>query len=158
MASKKKKVQKKKTPVKKKERDSVAAAATKRRHQPRALAVRKGPRGLSKRAEANKKINQQALREKIASGNHHAHILKSIEELGKTYDEIAKIKIMDKGQQAKYMTQLAFLKTKMDGQFKLLNKYLPDVRAIEFQEGESGNPFTTAAKAWAEALNKGNLQ
>lgn len=124
------------------------------RGKQKALTAKPKPGSLAARKLRNQKINQQLLREKIAAGNHHHHILKTIDELGKLDAEVKKIKCMDRADQAKYMTRLAFLKTKLDAQFKLLNKYLPDLRAIEFREGEEGNPFATAAKAWAEALNK----
>jgi len=120
----------------------------------RALAVRSGSGAATKRSAKNKKINQVLLRQKIAAGNHHAHILKSIDELDKLDAEVKKIKCMTREDQAKYMTRLGFLKTKIDAQFKLLNKYLPDLRSLEFKESDEGNPFVTAAKAWAEALSK----
>ncbi len=125
-----------------------------RKKKPLRLALPKEESHLAVRKRKNQEINQRLLREKIAAGNHHHHILTSIEELGKLDAEVKEIKNMDKPQQAKYMTRLAFLKTKLDAQFKLLNKYLPDLRSLEFRDEEGENPFASAAKAWAEALQK----
>lgn len=111
----------------------------------------------NQRAKRNKEINQRNLREKIAAGQHHSKIVMTIDELGKLDSEIKKIKVGDftREHQAKYMTRLGALRTRLDAQFKLLNKYLPDLRSIEFREGEEGNPFATAAAAWASALQLG---
>ena len=110
---------------------------------------------IPRRAKMNKAINQDALRQKIAAGNHHHHIIKTLDEVSKLHDEVKKKKILDKGEQAAYMTRLGALKTKLDGQFKLLNKYLPDLRSIDFKDDSGNNPLAEAAKAWAMALSAG---
>jgi hypothetical protein len=88
-------------------------------------------------------------------GNHHALLLKDIDKLEVLRKKLANKKVLLQGEQALYMTQIATLKTKIDARFKLLNKYLPDLRSMEFRDGEDGNPFATAAVAWAEALKQG---
>lgn len=108
----------------------------------------------AKRRAKNKAINQAHLREAIAAGNHHHSITRTLDKVDKLYENLTARKTpMTREDQAKFMSQLAALKVKLDSQFKLLNKYLPDLRSIEFKEGEGANPLAQAAEAWAKALN-----
>lgn len=108
----------------------------------------------ARRAMINREINQRELRAKIAAGNHHYHILKTIEELDKLYDAQRNKKKMDRGEQALFMSRLGALRTKLDAQFKLLNKYLPDLKMVDFGDGQGNNPMVDAARAWAQALSE----
>ena len=113
------------------------------------------PKPGERRRAYNRRINQQVLREAIAAGNHHAKILKTLDEVNDLYESIRKRRSMTREEQAAFLSKLQTLKVKMDGQFRLLNKYLPDLRSLEFREGEGEtNPFAAAARAWAEALSK----
>lgn len=110
---------------------------------------------MAKRAAANRAINQRVLREAIAAGGHHRKIVDTLDQVTALHDSIRTKRTMTKEEQAAFMSKLAALKTKMDAQFRLLAKYLPDLRSIEFREGEGEtNPFASAARAWAEALSK----
>lgn len=111
---------------------------------------------LAARREYNQKINQELLRETIASASHHTKIVKMMAELYEINSEVRMLHMLDKEDQAAYMVRIGTIKTIMDAQFKLLNKYLPDLRTLEFREGDEGNPLATAAAVWAAALNKGD--
>lgn len=110
---------------------------------------------MAKRAARNREFNQLELRKKIAAGNHHHQILDTLAKLSEIDDEIRKKKFLDRGEQAKYMTRIGALRTKMDGQFRLLSKYLPDLSSVKFEDDSGGNPFEAAARAWATALKAG---
>lgn len=115
--------------------------------------VAEGP--LARRAAVNRAINQKLLREQISAGQHHVHIVKALDEVAKLRQDISKKKKMTKEEQAAFLSKLQALKVSMDGHFRLLNKYLPDLRSMEFREGDGEtNPFASAAKAWAEALSR----
>jgi len=71
-------------------------------------------------------LRQDELREKLRAGGHLQQITKNIEE----------INILDVKDKT-FKNSLEKLKTTTDYQFKLLNKYLPDLRSTELT-GELG--------------------
>ena len=144
MSKKVKEKKEEKKPVKRRPRKEIAAL----------LPIAKYPR----RRAINKAINQQLIREQIAASNHHGRILQTLEQVAQIHEEAKKKGVRTREKQAEHTVRLGALKIILDTQFKLLAKYLPDVRAIEFKEGDGENPFAVAAKAWAEAIGMGRLE
>ena len=122
--------------------------------QGKAVAKRTPETTTTRRAKRNKRINQQLLREKIASQQHLSKINKIIEELMDINASAKRKKFFDKSDQAKALTRIGALRTALDGQFRLLAKYLPDLRSIALENEDGSNPLAAAAKAWAEALDR----
>lgn len=110
---------------------------------------------MRRRAEINRTINQEVLRETIAASCQHRHILNSLQEVDDLRATIKDRSRVDKGQQAAFMCKLGALKVKIDAQFKLLNKYLPDLRNMELGTGDEKTPLSKALRNWADALEKG---
>ena len=86
------------------------------------------------RANQNRKIRQDALREQLANAGHHQHvfeILKEINELDPEYEyfgnEIAKRKLI------------------IDTKLALMKKYIPDLKAVELT-GDDANPVAVSAE------------
>jgi len=80
----------------------------------------------TKRAEQNKKIRREALREELKSREYIRQVHKILE----TDDEDLNVPAA---------------KLKLDGYFKLLAKTLPDTKAIELT-GEEGGPIETSTQ------------
>ena len=80
------------------------------------------------RAQANKAIRQEALREQLANQGHLQHV-----------SEIAK-KLIDLDEDIDSL-QVTRLKSAADIKLKLINKYLPDLRSMEL----TGNPESPVA-------------
>ena len=74
-------------------------------------------RGIS-RANANKKVRQDALREQLQSQGHLQHV---VDNLGKLGDLEVKLDGL----------QIQRLKAANEGHLKLIAKYLPDTKAVE---------------------------
>ena len=72
------------------------------------------------RAEANRAIRQEELRAKLACGGHLQH---AIENINKIQDLATTLENHD----------LNRLKVATEFQFKLINKYLPDVKQVELE-------------------------
>ena len=80
------------------------------------------------RADAQKKIRQQALREFLSQRNKADYILDSITKL----EDLTQILERDEIQR---------LKIAIDSRLKLLNKYLPDAKIeLETSDGRTVNP------------------
>jgi hypothetical protein len=109
---------------------------------------------MKKRRASNVLINQSLLRERIAAGGHHTRILDNLDELIKLLKSVQKKSGLSREEQAAHLAKLGTIKTIIDTRFRLLAKYLPDLRSLEFKQEDGSNPFAAAAKAWAEALNK----
>lgn len=108
----------------------------------------------SKRAQYNKKVNQQQHREKIAAAGHLGRVqvcLKRLEVMG---SQVSGLRGMTREQQAKYITETGMIKTRLDAHFKMINKFLPDIRTIDFRNEEGDNPLSAAIEAWSKALNQ----
>lgn len=79
--------------------------------------VGKSKSGIS-RANSNKAIRQKALREQLAAQGHVQHINDIAEKLGNLEDDLDPVEITR-------LVKTAEIK------LKLVNKYLPDLKAIE---------------------------
>jgi hypothetical protein len=92
--------------------------------------------GLS-RANGNRKIRQDALREQLAGQGHVQQVIVNIE----------KIEAQGASMEAQ---ELNALKIANDQRLKLVNKYLPDLKATEIT-GEAGAPISVAdMSTWSE--------
>lgn len=78
------------------------------------------------RANENKRIRQEALREKLAQGGHIQHVV-----------DIAK-KLTDLGNELKNQ-EVNRLKIAADIKLRLINKYLPDLKAVEMTNEEESS-------------------
>lgn len=108
---------------------------------------------LMKRGAKNRSLNQAQLREKLAASGHVGRIDLCLKRLEAISDAMKKKQFMEREEQAKTMTEIAVIKTRLDSHFKMLNKYLPDLRSAELDDdGES--PLTAAIEAWAKAVRK----
>ena len=94
------------------------------------------------RAAANRRIRQEALREQLAEQCRVQHVLENIQKV----NDLAAIKVTDYESAEEYLAAVASAKDKasiikiaMDGQFKLLNKYIPDLKQTELI-GDPDNP------------------
>ena len=96
------------------------------------------------RASANKRIRQEALRNQLANQ-------KLVE---KVLDNIKKIEELESGSET-FQNDLAKYRTSNEQRLKLINKYLPDVKAVELS-GPEGDPIEVrhAAELTDEQLEK----
>ena len=76
------------------------------------------------RAQQNRAIRQEELRDKLAAGGHLQHAIDSIEKLNDAVDDF----------------QVRKHKAVFDAHCKLLSKYLPDLKATEIT-GDAGGPL-----------------
>lgn len=109
----------------------------------------------TKRAAKNKLVNQQQMREKIAARGHLTQAVQAIRKLTAlevnvqqhrtplTPDEITKITL-----------RTGILKTAFEAHMKMVNKFLPDLRSVNFESPDGSNPLEAAARAWALALEQ----
>ena len=79
------------------------------------------------RAEANRRIRQEALREQLAAKGLIQHVLEISDKLADLDEELDS-------------NQVNRLKSSADIKAKLINKYLPDLKAMELT-GEDGGPL-----------------
>jgi hypothetical protein len=85
------------------------------------------------RANANKKIRQEALREQLANGGHVEHVI-----------DIAK-KLADLTQ-ALENSDVNRLKAAADIKMRLITKYLPDLKAVEIEvDSDEDTPSVSIA-------------
>ena len=89
--------------------------------------------GMS-RANRNKAVRQEALREQLANGGHLQHIIDISKQLSDLDAELE-------------ATNITRLKYAADIKLKLLNKYLPDLKAVEIQAEVDGNITISWGKA-----------
>lgn len=83
------------------------------------------------RAQQNKAIRQEALREQLANQGHVQHIIEICGELNELDNEFDALQVQRK-------------KIVMDTKLKLINKYLPDLRTTEINaevSGPNGKPI-----------------
>ena len=78
----------------------------------------------------NRRVRQEALREQLANQKHVEKAVDLIGKLEKEADELEPIMVQR-------------LKIALDARFKLINKYLPDTKQVEFS-GDPDNPVTIA--------------
>lgn len=81
------------------------------------------------RAQANRRIRQEALREQLSKQKHVEQVIETLEKLNDLDDELDSV-------------QVQRLAKVIDARFKLINKYLPDIKEV-FSEvtGENGGPL-----------------
>lgn len=77
--------------------------------------------------DRNRRIRQEALREQLAAGGHVQHIVEIAQKLSNEHIELDP-------------TMISRLKAAADIKCKLINKYLPDLKAVEVT-GEDGEPI-----------------
>ena len=70
------------------------------------------------RAQANRKIRQDALREQLSQGKHVEHVIDIANNLSNVEEKLE-------------ATEVVRLKAAADIKLKLINKYLPDLKAVE---------------------------
>ena len=81
------------------------------------------------RAQANRAIRQEALREQLSNGKHLDHVIAMANQLADLEAE------MDAG-------EVMRLDKAISAKMRLVNKYLPDLKAMEVT-GEDGGPVIT---------------
>ena len=84
--------------------------------------------------QKNKKIRQEALREQLAAQGHVQHVIDIADKLQEPLEELNK-------------DDITRLKAAADIKLKLINKYLPDLKAIEI-EGEVDSTLTIIRKEY----------
>jgi|TARA_R110001632_G_scaffold105782_6_gene215343 hypothetical protein len=72
------------------------------------------------RANENKRIRQEALREQLSNGKHVEHVIEMVDKISRLEDEL------DAG-------QVNRLKIASDLKMRLINKYLPDLKQSEVE-------------------------
>lgn len=103
------------------------------------------------RAQENRAIRQEALREQLSSQKHVEKVVENIQE-------IEKLDFFQKGEDSNDIDyklcqankfRMDALKTANEQRLKLINKYLPDLKAMELT-GEGGGPLTI--EEWLDNL------
>lgn len=84
------------------------------------------PRGIS-RADANRKIRREVLREELAARGLLQHVIENTEKLLDLKVELSAIEVARIGKG-------------IDNQLALIKKFLPDVKQVELT-GEDGDPI-----------------
>ena len=80
------------------------------------------------RAQRNRAIRQEALREQLEKQKHVEHVI----------DMVQKIADVDKDLEPDKVSRL---KIAIDAKMKLVNKYLPDMKHMEHETGEGVHPL-----------------
>lgn len=93
-----------------------------------------------RKADANRKIRQEALRDQLAAGAHIQHYITTIQ----------KIESLDPHEDT-FNNQLNQLKVANDQRIKLIDKYLPSVKPVELS-GDEDSPLTVVTKIVLESL------
>jgi len=83
-------------------------------------------KGIS-RANENKRIRQEALREQLSNGGHIQHVIENARKLEDLDNDLDALKIQR-------------LRASSEIKLKLINKYLPDLKAVEIS-GDEDNPI-----------------
>lgn len=92
--------------------------------------------------QANRRIRQEALREQLSAGLHHQQVLVSIEKIADLDEELD-------------AHQINRLKIAMEARLKLMNKYLPDLKATEIS-GPDGGGITIVKASPRECPPRGS--
>jgi len=79
------------------------------------------------KAQINRRIRQEALREQLSKQKHIEHVIEMVEIIRKPSDDFTN-------------DMLARYKVAIDTKLKLINKYLPDLKASEIT-GPGGDPI-----------------
>ena len=138
------------------EREKEIALAKRKTPRRRRTPAEKLQEARHRRKTLNKMSNQTLMRERLATQGHELGVLDCIVKLTTMETTVTKKAKagLTREEQSYYIVRTGILKTKLDAHFKMISKFLPDLRSLEFKEGEGQNPLAQAAKAWAEALNK----
>ena len=88
-------------------------------------------------ANKNRKIRQEALRDQLSNQGHIQHIIEISSQLGDLTNKLDTIEVTR-------------LKNVADIKLKLINKYLPDLKAVEI-EGEIDGTLTIVRKSYKAA-------
>ena len=92
------------------------------------------------RGQENRRIRQEALREQLANQGHIQQVIVNVK----------KIESLDPTGGNDTTVELNILKTATELRLKLVNKYLPDLKATELT-GEAGAPISVAdMSTWSE--------
>lgn len=91
------------------------------------------------RAQLNRAVRQEALREQLAAQGHVQHVIDNLEEMQK----------LD-GTQETDKFNIDKLKIINEQKMKLISKYLPDLKAVELT-GEAGGPISI--EEWMDQLD-----
>lgn len=115
---------------------------------------------ITARGNKNRLLLQENLRDKMASQGHISYIVKLDKQLTSL---VTGIQDAPSDEQdaiiKKNLAQAKIIETRLGVQFRMLNKYLPDLKSIELfsQEGDSQSPeqvFTTALLRAKESSKK----
>ena len=91
------------------------------------------------RAQLNRAVRQEALREQLAAQGHVQHVIDNLEEMQK----------LD-GTQETDKFNIDKLKIINEQKMKLISKYLPDLKAVELT-GDAGGPVSI--EEWMDQLD-----
>ena len=83
------------------------------------------------RAQSNRRIRQEALREQLAQGKHVEHVIDMLENLQEPPEDFTPL-------------DLQRVKVIIDTKLALIKKYLPDPKQVELT-GEDGGPVKTSS-------------
>ena len=86
------------------------------------------------RAQMNKSVRQEALREQLRSQKHVEHVVDILEQIGDLDVDLDS-------------AQVQRLKVVVDTKLKLITKYLPDLKSIE-HSGDEENPLQVQIAAY----------
>ncbi len=86
------------------------------------------------RAQMNKSVRQEALREQLRSQKHVEHVVDILEQIGDLDVDLDS-------------AQVQRLKVVVDTKLKLITKYLPDLKSVE-HSGDEDNPLQVQIAAY----------
>jgi hypothetical protein len=94
------------------------------------------------RAQKNRGLRQEALREQLSNQKHVEQVVKNINKI----DKLACLKIDDFNDAEEYLAEVQaskdkvqILKVAIESRLKLVNKYLPDLKSTEISGPDGGD-------------------
>ena len=109
------------------------------------------------RAAFNRAQEAEKLRGKLKGGIYLGNIHRSVTELGSLQTKVKASKNTKTNKDAvtqtiqKCKAQADIIKIKLDANFKLLAKLLPDLKAFEHTDPDGNNPFASFVETMAQA-------
>lgn len=100
-------------------------------------------------------MTQAVLRERLRQSNNLTMIIKRLDRLEELRSKVARKGVKTQAEQAALIEERMLIKTDLDSRFRLLGKYLPDLRSIDLADQDGNSMVTMVAQAWAEALQDG---
>lgn len=88
------------------------------------------------RAQENRAVRQEALREQLAEQGHVQHVVDIVNKLGQLDTDLDQLAVTR-------------LKAAADIKLKLINKYIGDVKAVEIS-GEGGEQLTINVRSFSD--------